>query len=815
MKRFLLFFFFLIYALELSAQTPLTIRSEWFDRGNVTRGGALYSDKYVCLCTGGQALTFVEFDVDFPQTGVYELSILYTAGDSRPMLLTVGGKDLGMIVSSVNGSWLTSQAKWEKQGDLKIDKPGKTVVRLSTKTVHIPHICALKFTPSFTKAVNWAVPRAIAQKEVDKENQWQPTPWSGGWYLEIARDRAQKKESGETFDNHFALETSLALVPKENVSFDLFRIDPRHNYDAVQLNDELTYCSGMFDKQKKNFDPEILYLDLKISQNKNNSGVSDKAGSASASFSNPPQVSSVTVSRKKFTELARRTLDLIKYFREDLGEDNFLAAEEKQVITLQNGLKKYDALFASTPKTFNDPEIQKESRAFIGEYMDLIRLYSRTALSNPLLDFDKILFVKRHSRDLGLPYNYESNSILNKKAFDDTLMTLELPHGRKDQFPPKMKALFKPAQPAFLGDIDLHFDAEKALVSTYGKENSFNVFELDLKGASNGKPADQLLKQCLPQEPEAEHYDACYLPDDSMVFTSSMCYTSVPCMQGTRRVTNSYRQNKDGSIRRLTFDQEHNWCPTLMPNGQILYNRWEYTDVPHVPGRILFTMNPDGTLQRAFYGSNSLWPVSMMYARPIPGSTTKFVAIVTGHHGVPRMGELILFDVEKGRTEELGAVQRICGAPKYVKSRTNKKYFSTLTGDNIVDESWPKFLHPYPLSEDFYLVAAQPNRYALWGIYLVDRFDNMILLAEAQNFACFEPVPWKKTDRPPMIMDRVDLTKKTQLFTFRISITDKGFPAFPKEQLKNCVFILTVIIIRKTADRMRSSELTAPGMSDK
>lgn len=784
MKKYLLFFLFFLFALNLSAQVPLTIRAEWFDRGNVTRGGALYSDKYVCLCTGGQAQTFVEFDVDFPQAGVYEFSVLYTAGDSRPMLLTVDGKDLGMIVSSVNGSWQTSQAKWEKQRDLKISKAGKTVVRLSTKTIHIPHLCALKFTPLFTKTINWPVPRPIAQKEVDKENQWQPTPWSGGWYLEIARDRAQKKESGETFDNHFALETSLALVPKKNISFELFRIDPRHNYDAVQLNDELTYCSGMFDKQKKFFDPEIFYLDLKIEQIKNDSGTSNNAGAADTSFSNPPQLTQVTVSRKKFAELIRRTLDLIKYFREDLGDDNYLNAEEKQVKILQSDLKNFDALFASTPQTFNNHQIQKEAHLFVEKYMDLIRLYSQTALSNPLLDFDKLLFIKRHSRDLGLPYNYESNSILNKKAFDDTLMTLELPNGRKNQFPPKMKTLFKPAQPAFLGDIDLHFDAEKALVSTYGKENSFNVFELDLKGAASGKPADRLLKQLLPQEPEAEHYDACYLPDDSMIFTSSMCYTSVPCMQGTRRVTNTYRQNKDGSIRRLTFDQEHNWCPTLMPNGQVLYNRWEYTDVPHVPGRILFTMNPDGTLQRAFYGSNSLWPVSMMYARPIPGSTTKFAAIVTGHHGVPRMGELVLFDVEKGRTEELGAVQRICGAPKFVKSRTNKKYFSTLTGDNIVDESWPKFLHPYPLSEDFYLVAAQPNRYALWGIYLVDRFDNMILLAEDRNFACFEPIPWKKTDRPPMIMDRVDLTQKDATVYIQDLYNGQGLPGVPKGTVK-------------------------------
>ncbi|MBR2003235.1 MAG: hypothetical protein IJ991_03510, partial [Thermoguttaceae bacterium] len=43
-----------------------TIRAEWFDRGNVVRGGLPYSDAAVCLCTGGRPDTFVEYDVAFP-----------------------------------------------------------------------------------------------------------------------------------------------------------------------------------------------------------------------------------------------------------------------------------------------------------------------------------------------------------------------------------------------------------------------------------------------------------------------------------------------------------------------------------------------------------------------------------------------------------------------------------------------------------------------------------------------------------------------------------------------------------------------------
>ena len=264
----------------------------------------------------------------------------------------------------------------------------------------------------------------------------------------------------------------------------------------------------------------------------------------------------------------------------------------------------------------------------------------------------------------------------------------------------------------------------------------------------------------IPPMPEANHYDGCYLADGSLIYTSSACYISVPCVNGSTRVTNTYRRYADGNIRRLTFDQEHNWCPTVMPDGRVLYLRWEYTDAPHVPARLLFLMNPDGTNQRSFYGSNSYWPNSMFYTRPIPDEPSKFITIVSGHHGVTRMGELTLFDTSKGRKETAGAVMRICAKEKMVASRTDPKYDDTLIVDNLVDEAWPKFLHPYPLSENYYLVAAQPVQGGWWGIYLVDTEDNMTLLAQEPGFACLEPTPILAREKPPVPADRIDPKRK-------------------------------------------------------
>ena len=42
-----------------------------------------------------------------------------------------------------------------------------------------------------------------------------------------------------------------------------------------------------------------------------------------------------------------------------------------------------------------------------------------------------------------------------------------------------------------------------------------------------------------------------------------------------------------------------------------------------------------------------------------------------------------------------------------------------------------------------------------WGIYLVDVFDNMLLLRETPGYALLEPIPLRKTARPP-VADRID-----------------------------------------------------------
>ena len=396
----------------------------------------------------------------------------------------------------------------------------------------------------------------------------------------------------------------------------------------------------------------------------------------------------------------------------------------------------------------------------------LVALRREALLANPLLDFDKLLLVKRGSQSpsLGLPRNWQSNCSLAKKGFDDSIEVLSpvRPDGKLD-------TVFKPDKDVFVGDVDLHFDADRMLFSMPGSNDRWQVFEIRADGTG--------LRELTGEEPDVDSYDACYLPDGKILFTSTACFIGVPCVYGSSHVANLYVMDADGGgIRQLCFDQEHDWCPTILNNGRVLYSRWEYTDTPHSNTRLLFHMNPDGTEQMEYYGSNSYWPNSIFYARPIPNHPTMVAAVIGGHHDNPRMGELVLFDPARGRHEATGAVQRIPGHGTKVKR---------IIRDGLTRESWPKFLHPYPLSDKHFLVASKPTPRSEWGIYLVDVFDNMVLVKETPGYALLEPIPLRPTRKPPVIPEKVNLAQKDAVVYLPDVYSGKGLKGIPRGTVKS------------------------------
>ena len=398
-------------------------------------------------------------------------------------------------------------------------------------------------------------------------------------------------------------------------------------------------------------------------------------------------------------------------------------------------------------------------------------------VGNPLLDADKIVAVryKLGSRarqamapDLGTQANNWSNQeSARRSGFNAEI--IELTNLRGDM---QMKSIFKPiVADASIADLRMHWNADRVMFTTLMGENDkrWNVYEVKLDGTGCKKLVEN-------EEPDLEFYDGTYLPDGRIIANSNIGYQGVPCVSGDDPVGNMVLYTpQTKNLRRLTFDQDANWNPVVMNNGRVMYTRWEYTDLTHYYSRIVMHMNPDGTENKALYGSGSMFPNSTFDIQPLPGHGSAFVGIISGHHGVARSGRLIIFDPTKGRKNVQGMVQEIPHRNRPIQE---------LIKDELVNGVWPQFVKPTPLNDKYFLVAAKLNPQSLWGLYLVDIYDNVTCLMQAEGEGYISPILVKETKTPPAIPDRVKLNEKEATIFIQDIYEGEGLRGIPRGTVK-------------------------------
>ena len=397
------------------------------------------------------------------------------------------------------------------------------------------------------------------------------------------------------------------------------------------------------------------------------------------------------------------------------------------------------------------------------------RLKQEALLDNPILDFSRLLVVRRRVNNLrdftalGMPSNHECNSSLMRTGYDNEITILSAI--RADS---KLTTLYRPNDGGYVGEIDPHWDADRLLFAKSDREN-WKIWEIKTDGSG--------LRQVSDTPRDVDCFDPCYLADGRIVFGSTASYQSVPCWHGQKLVSNLYVMDADGTgMRQVCFDQDHNFHPVVLPNGQVLFHRWDYTGINHIFMRQLMLMNPDGTGQRAIYGSNSWFPNSLYFPRPLPGQPGKLICILSGYHGVHRMGQLVLVDTNRGWYGADGLVKRISGRGDPI---------NPMIRDNLVDQDWPKFLHPYPLSDKYFLVSCWLDQKSQWGIYLADVFDNLVLVREEPGYALLEPVPLKKQPKPSLVPDKVDLSRKDGIVYLHDVYAGPGLKGVPRGTVKS------------------------------
>ncbi len=226
-------------------------------------------------------------------------------------------------------------------------------------------------------------------------------------------------------------------------------------------------------------------------------------------------------------------------------------------------------------------------------------------------------------------------------------------------------------------DPQVHYDGRKILFSyRKGGEDEYHLYEIDSDGTG--------LRQ-LTDGPYND-FEPTYLPDGEIVFVSSRCNRWVNCW--LTEVAVLYRCDADGNnIRMLSSNNEHDNTPAVLPDGRLLYTRWEYVDRSQVHYHHLWTVNPDGTSQMVYYG-NMRPGVVMIDAKPVPGTRKVVAGFSPGHGRSEHAGQITMVDVRLGPDE-----------PGFAEPIT--------AGHNYRD--------PYPLSENWFL-AAEEHR-----VLLIDR----------------------------------------------------------------------------------------------
>jgi len=270
-------------------------------------------------------------------------------------------------------------------------------------------------------------------------------------------------------------------------------------------------------------------------------------------------------------------------------------------------------------------------------------------------------------------------------------------------------------------DPQMHYDGKKILFSyRRGGQPYYHLHEIDTDGSGLKKLTDGPF----------DDFEPTYLPDGGIIFCSSRVNCNVPCYY--TRVAVLYRCDGDGAnMRRLSPNVEHENTPWVLPDGRVLYQRWEYVDRSQVKFHHLWTMNPDGTEQMVYFGNMHGGGV-FIDAKPIPGSDKVVIVHSPGH----------------GRREHEGFVEIVdaAGGPDC---------------RNNVQRVTPRaeWRDPYPLSERAFLVAGPGHG----QIGLLDASGGCAPLfkldgADARaNMWVHEPRPVRSRPREQLIHSRVKL----------------------------------------------------------
>lgn len=394
-------------------------------------------------------------------------------------------------------------------------------------------------------------------------------------------------------------------------------------------------------------------------------------------------------------------------------------------------------------------------------FRDITAVRRRIAFSNPLLDFDRILFIKRHRATGGYSEHMVDQYFGIYANPGGGLYVLQDPFGDA----PRVRNVLADSVVergrlrgqrldggAFLSP-SLSFDGKRILFAYvqrkgsgrhrhhtnhphegyWDREDCYHIFKVNLDGSGLEQLTDGTWNDTYPV----------WMPGGRIVFISERRGGYLRCGRTCPTYT-LFDMAADGSdIRTISYHDTNEWHPSVAHDGTIMFTRWDYVDrhgcVAHHP----WVIRPDGTDPRAVHGNYSFRyqrADMQVHVRKIPGSH-RYVAVAAPHHG-QSFGSLVLFDPRLPDDDRMGPVRRLTPEIPFPETQapTRTQHYGQAT----------------PLSEDFYLASYDPDggMAGRYGLYLLDSFGNRELLYRDAKIGVHNPIPVRARPTPPVVLER-------------------------------------------------------------
>jgi hypothetical protein len=427
------------------------------------------------------------------------------------------------------------------------------------------------------------------------------------------------------------------------------------------------------------------------------------------------------------------------------------------------------------------PEPQADATRQRERFAALTALRRRIAFKNPLLDFDRIVFLKHNKQARGSRHMVDQYFGFNAEK-SGGVYVLEQPFGGQ----PTVHSLLADARVGngrlqgrplenhggFIA-LDLDWDARTLLFAFteaehqlppgvthdanfwsaddaarepqhrfyhFRPETCYHLFSMKADGTGLTQLTDGPVND----------FDGCFLPDGRITFISTRTGGQLRCgFRPDPTYTLHALQPDGGTITQLSFHDTNEWQPSVDHHGMLVYTRWDYVDRDSDVAHHLWQCYPDGRDPRSAHGNypdqRESRPWMEMSIRAVPESP-KFVAVAAPHHG-EAYGSVVLIDLHAPDDRGTGQLRRLTPEVPFPESEA------------APGVPHPKGKHspnaevygtPWPLSEDFHLVVYDPGR-KNHGIYLLDSFGNRELLYRDPALACLDPIPLKPRQRPPAL----------------------------------------------------------------